>query len=66
MKDHIYLSPGVYGGVYGGGAGTYCGAWCAGADILWDAGVVAVDFRIMREISGPGDMVFTLSAGGRF
>jgi|GEM_PF-2220366 hypothetical protein len=66
IKDHIYLSPGVYGGMYGGSTDVYRSAWCAGADILWDAGLVAVDFRIVREISGPGGMIFTLSAGGRF
>lgn len=66
MKDHIYVSPGVYGGVYRDEGGKYSRASCAGADILWDSGAIAVDVSVMKDISGPGDVVFRLSAGGRF
>lgn len=66
MRDHIYISPGVYGGVYRDEDGTYGRASCAGAGILWDTGVIAIDLSVMREIYGQGDVVYMVSAGGRF
>lgn len=66
MREHIYVSPGIYSGVYSDQSGTYSRASCAGADILWDSGAIAVALSVMKDISGPGDVVYRLSAGGRF
>lgn len=66
MRNHIYVSPGIYGGLYSRESGGYGRAACAGADVLWDTGNVAIDFSVMKDISGAGDIVFRLSAGGRF
>lgn len=66
MRDHIYVSPGIYSGIYSGQSGTYSRVSCAGADIIWDSGAIAVAFSVMKDISGPGDVVYRLSAGGRF
>ncbi|HPS59133.1 MAG TPA: hypothetical protein PK514_13595 [Spirochaetota bacterium] len=66
MRDHIYVSPGFYAGAYEDEDGTYSRAECAGADILWDSGAIVIDFSVMKEITGPGDVVYRVSAGGRF
>lgn len=66
MRDHIYVSPGIYGGLYSRENGKYGRAACAGADVLWEPGDIAIDLSVMKDLSGAGDIVFGLSAGGRF
>ena len=66
MRDHIYILPGIYGGVYADENGAYSSASCAGADILWASGAIDIALSVMKDISGPGDIVYRVSAGGRF
>ena len=66
MREHVYLSPGIYYGMYSDESGSYKRASCAGGDIQWDTGAISIALRINKEIGGQGDVVYMVSAGGRF
>lgn len=66
MKEHIYLTPGIYGGVFKDEEGTVGRVWCAGFGIEWSLEVVSVLLNASWDMSGSGDRVYMIAARGSF